>query len=1523
MVIVLGMLALASCGESENGNDPNVDDGGEYIYSSNSDLTVIVGEGVSGEEAYGLADAIGEVRGTVVKVNDDSAAPAEHEIILGKTNRELTDSALTRLNREIEDYSSEDESSYVIYSDGKSIAVVFDDDYDAVAKTLALEYVMDNYVKTALKVNSGAAKTETFDLVDDYYAPLDEAHKNEILDEAREKLGDETVQALINMTMIYDYRLVEWLANLYDPCICVCKGMGEEVCQDTIYCRAQGGGFYFSNSARDNVGYLPDVETTRQALDFIDLAGMTWMYGGNYENGSLPDEILKAIGRYTQALQCEDGYFRHPQWSHLADNNMRLNRDLNWATTLLGAAGLSFVYDTTTGHKGSGLPSWANESIITSSINGRSSIAAVSKVIAVDASSPDELLESVETWRAFLESYDSTIRKSSYGNGSAISTYSAQIQARDRVIGTLDDPTPLMDATIEWFNSHMNPERGTWVWDEANGGNSEQMGRFAETNGVMKISGLYGAAQISWPHGIEAMQICVEVLENDEYPTGSVDIYNAWIALKAVYNCMVSYGTEEEKADAEEFMQNFRENATDAIGNSALKMSYFKRPDGSFSYPPALNSEGKFQGGNGYSMGMPTQIAGTDEGDVNGAIIASVDTWGHVCSALGITRIPIFGAVEMHEFRKIIMSSSPVFKEGSSMNYTVVDFEDEEVGEEPAIGLTVTNRTEGSSTTVRYDAEKDNNYLELVTKKGSSAGDSIYITCESQSLAAKSWVFEGDLCVTSVNSQHAFQIHLGNAHMIIIKNVNGKIRLVEASSDSTAHALNMDLGVELDFGDWFRLKVEYFVGDHNTARFKIYFDDLSDGEDELQLLAVTDNYFSQYGDKFNPGGGKPSTNFKSVHIYSYSDAVGELLLDNLAAYRTKNEYVAETDSNNQPLVYNIDPPDSPEKKYEFKSEALPEDFKVVNGAPAVSSGALALGNSAELRIPINVRTAGSKCATAAFDINCTSANTGSDILTLTFTEALGDIITLKFRIVEIEGVQYITAVQKAESEGAVISDVRIPLGKSSRVTVDYHHDQDVALVFVDGEFVGASSMIYKNANRRTAAELVLVTSSDAGSYTVDNLIFEKNKNDYDEATKPNKDSIVYGFEEENSDVVLAGGAIMGSASIGGSRRNIVKLSNVGQSVTVPINHRANLYSLMTLETDLYFQDANTDGQITALSVKAYDGTVAYSIALKASGNLIEVYEVGRAGVGAARIASFNKSDNIKLKLDIFAEQKIVNVYIGGKCVAKSSIFISPELITTRLTSFEIASSGVKSVLCVDNVKAETLYQLYEAVDAKTEANTDSTEPLDFEKSSTGSLPDNMIANGVNIRVENQYNDITGEYSNVGILDTIRGKNETIGIKLDKANTQSCVTFETDVKFSNNEYDHLAQVFFVDGSASAKNAYGVIFSKSGGGFKITNYCDGDSVTGRSLLVDNLKLDTWYRIKIEYFLVGDGSAIVRISLDGNVIAVTDSYFNKGSSSAISTIQKVQFYTFLDGKCSIIVDNMSVTTSDAVCNDAVTVK
>ena len=90
------------------------------------------------------------------------------------------------------------------------------------------------------------------------------------------KLGSEIAQELYNFYSIYDDGLYVWLSGLWEPRI---------------------GGFYYSVSARDNDGFLPDIESTAQALRLANGTGLLSAYGKSIGE-ALPEPTKKSILKF-------------------------------------------------------------------------------------------------------------------------------------------------------------------------------------------------------------------------------------------------------------------------------------------------------------------------------------------------------------------------------------------------------------------------------------------------------------------------------------------------------------------------------------------------------------------------------------------------------------------------------------------------------------------------------------------------------------------------------------------------------------------------------------------------------------------------------------------------------------------------------------------------------------------------------------------------------------------------------------------------------------------------------------------------------------------------------------------------------------------------------------------------------------------------------------------------------------------------------------------------------------------------
>ena len=93
-----------------------------------------------------------------------------------------------------------------------------------------------------------------------------------------------------------------WLADLYDP---------------------ELGAFYYSNTGRDNLGFLPDLESTGQAFMMLDRSGLFDVIGG-LSNGGMPEVVVEPMTNWLRSLQDPlTGFFFHPQWGESIGNSIK------------------------------------------------------------------------------------------------------------------------------------------------------------------------------------------------------------------------------------------------------------------------------------------------------------------------------------------------------------------------------------------------------------------------------------------------------------------------------------------------------------------------------------------------------------------------------------------------------------------------------------------------------------------------------------------------------------------------------------------------------------------------------------------------------------------------------------------------------------------------------------------------------------------------------------------------------------------------------------------------------------------------------------------------------------------------------------------------------------------------------------------------------------------------------------------------------------------------------------------------
>ena len=479
------------------------------------------------------------------------------------------------------------------------------------------------------------ADTDIFDFEDIKLEKAEQLKKRaELFDSLESRLGSNALNALKEHYALYDDRYYLWIANLYDP--------GEYDADGN----SLGGGFYFSNSARDNAEFGIDIESTMQILHFIRSERSGFLSGSNRGiKDALPDKMKTELVSFARSLQSsKDGYFYHPQWESIGTS--RKGRDLRWATQLFNLFEEKPLWDTPSGL--SGLNGAPGESVCESSDGAVSE-----KRISNRTWRGSEQLQTLESWEQYLRENMDKAKNQSWTVGNLLSAQYMEILERERVgisrgeflcrdgSGIADDGVVRMTERI--INSYQKPNG---MWQETPLGTPT----FYGVNGIMKFSELYTNLGLKLNYPMEALRAAIEIatLEgadaDEKEHRCTPDVFNPLVALRNRMHNMRKFGDARlvDSLEAE-----LLQNAENLIRVSTSKLKKYKKDDGSIGY-----AEG---GTSGTSQNAPVAIRGTVEGDVNGADIATGVT-SHLCLALGLPILPMFTPADFKIFLNVIAS---------------------------------------------------------------------------------------------------------------------------------------------------------------------------------------------------------------------------------------------------------------------------------------------------------------------------------------------------------------------------------------------------------------------------------------------------------------------------------------------------------------------------------------------------------------------------------------------------------------------------------------------------------------------------------------------------------------------------------------------------------------------------------------------------------------------------------------------------------------------------------------------------
>ena len=449
-------------------------------------------------------------------------------------------------------------------------------------KTVTEKENLNSYSENELKARAEQVKAKSWQALSDAIEP---------------EYSEPIVRKLRELYDLFDNRIVTWLANLYDPKI---------------------GGWYFTNSARDNDGFLPDIESTYGALRYLAVSGMCEAVGGAWENG-IPEWLKKKVVDFIYPLQDEDGYFYQPQWpkEYITENKRfsKISRDKGWAKSIFGKLGVEAKY-------GFGIPTSGSSQSLTKIFESAE---------AFKAHLEGELADGIER---FSKRFEDPKARTFYGIGNSFQSNATVINAKPE----------LREVYKSFFGSAQNKKTGAWGDTVC----------YNATNAAHKIVCTYNMLGLKLECIDELLETTFKVLSltSDECPaSGAVDIYNAWSVFSYIYDNILECGdgTEEERiAKKAAIKRRVLEFAPKGIAISREQISHFKREDGSFSYHRSENSSG--------IQSCPAAVPHLWEGDVNGNSICTIALKQHIFKALELSEYepPIFTEYERRIFMDIL-----------------------------------------------------------------------------------------------------------------------------------------------------------------------------------------------------------------------------------------------------------------------------------------------------------------------------------------------------------------------------------------------------------------------------------------------------------------------------------------------------------------------------------------------------------------------------------------------------------------------------------------------------------------------------------------------------------------------------------------------------------------------------------------------------------------------------------------------------------------------------------------------------
>ena len=404
-----------------------------------------------------------------------------------------------------------------------------------------------------------------------------------------EELGSRTdnaediLSALRELYSLYTPRLAGWLGGLYDSNL---------------------GGFYYSNSARDNHGYLPDIESTSQALNFLGSSGVI----SSYEE--LPAWMRERTAFFIKYLQDPySGFFYNLQWDvELANvHPTRLARDMSAAHNVAHMLGFKLE----------------RKPEVPAEYRG---------ILKINDEDTLPHLRSKDSFRAYLESFDP--KNDVYRLASAVVSQHGLLLERD-----------LVDVAYQFIERMQNTKTGLF----------ENLENPSVIDSYYTISMFYMAAGKPLKHVKRAIPTILNSLRTERV-TNAPYAQHVWRASSNVIDILRGSNDGYSKREADEIVAEIMKSAPSMIRTTSALLSKFQKPDGSFSYNEDSSSA--------FSQGLPVARCGSNEGDVNATVICTIGTSRAIFRALDLQNLypPILSGACLADFLGAVKPPSGMTK---------------------------------------------------------------------------------------------------------------------------------------------------------------------------------------------------------------------------------------------------------------------------------------------------------------------------------------------------------------------------------------------------------------------------------------------------------------------------------------------------------------------------------------------------------------------------------------------------------------------------------------------------------------------------------------------------------------------------------------------------------------------------------------------------------------------------------------------------------------------------------------------